>query len=108
MQREQTFTTGEQNRGYELIDEYFERIQRAIDSRFDNLLKQNENLLVHPHFERRVVGVRPLSPDTLLREDDSIHMLLYKDKVVAVVTEQRNGFNNVQFSFFDNLEDLVK
>jgi hypothetical protein len=107
--REITVNTGEQGRVYEKITEFFNYVQRIVDAANDNLLAENCSLLRHPHFERRVRGTRPLEsqPDTLVRPDDAVHMLLYKDKVVAVVTESRDDHNYVQFSFFDNLEKMV-
>ena len=110
MQRIRNVITGEHPRVYGEIERYFELIQREIDAANDNLLAQNDNLLLHPHFERRVLGVRPLEwqPDALPRPEDRIHMLLYKDKAVAVVTEQRDSHNYVQFSFFDHLELVLR
>lgn len=107
--REITVITGEQDRVYKTIGEFFNYVQRRIDAAKDNLLAENCSLLRHPHFERRVRGTRPLEsqPDALIRPDDAVHMLFYKDKVVAVVTESRDDHNYVQFSFFDHLEEMV-
>jgi len=112
MQTEYTRITGEESSVYDKIDQYFNDIQRQIDSAYDNLLEINPDLSKHPHFERRTLGVRPLEflefdVSKALRPDDHIFMLLYKDKVVATVTEQRNGFNYVQFSFFSRLEEIL-
>jgi hypothetical protein len=110
MRRIRNVITDEHTRVYRDIEKYFELIQREIDAANDNLLAENCNLLLHPHFERRVRGTRPLEwqPDALPRPEDAVHMLLYKDKVVAVVTESRDSWNYVQFSFFDHLEKIHK
>jgi hypothetical protein len=109
MERQYTVNTGEQSEIYSMIDDFFDALQRKIDERYDNLLAQNPNLRLHPLFERRVYGVRPLEfrPEDHQKPDDVIHMLLYHDRVVAVVTEQRTNLNYVQFSFFDNLESVL-
>ncbi|MFH1073100.1 MAG: hypothetical protein V1743_06760 [Nanoarchaeota archaeon] len=105
---EYTVTTGDL-RIYQLITAYFDGIQMRIDRAHEKLLEENPDLSKHPHFERRIVGVQPLARDLSSHErpEDAVHMLLYKDKVIAVVTEQRNEFNNVQFSFFHCLDDLI-
>jgi hypothetical protein len=110
MRTEYCVITGEEHGIYDKINQYFDDIQRKIDSERDHLLNENPNLLLHPHFERRTVGVRPLEfhPHEPIRPDDNVFMLLYQDRVVAVVTKQRNDFNNVQFSFFNRLEDALK
>jgi len=108
MERQYTVNTGEQDKIYPLIDEFFDNIERRIDERYDHLLEQNPVLRAHPHFERRVVGARiPEWVPAPVRPDDYFHMILYKGKVIAAVTEQRNLMNYVQFSFFDNLESVL-
>lgn len=110
MEREITVITGEEHLVYTIIEQYFDELQRKIDARFDNLLTQNPNLLLHPHFERRMLRTTPAQEyeSQLLRPDDRIWQLLYKGKIIAVVTKQMDDFNYAQFSFFDNLEDVVK
>jgi|GEM_PF-2928800 len=110
MRRIRNVITGEQGRVYRDIERYFELIQREIDAANNNLLAQRDEPLLHPHFERRVRGTRPLEcqPNALPRPEDRIHILLYKDKVVAVVTESRDQHNYVQFSFFDHLEGVLR
>ena len=39
--------------------------------------------------------------------NDRVTMLLYQDKPVAVVTETRSEFNNIQYCFFLNLNIAV-
>jgi len=109
-QRAYCVITGEEGGIRELVEDYFDDLERKIDSHFDNLLAINDNLRLHPHFERRELGVRRLEHRSYepLRPDDHVYMLLYKDSVVAVVTEQRDTMNWVQFSFFDNLESVLK
>ena len=105
-----TVNTGEQNEIYLLKDQYFDEITRLIDAADRNLLLENPDIRFHPHFERRTSGFIPLEtdPDQAIRPEDSTYMLLYRDKVVATVTEQRDSFNYVQFSFFNRLADVLK
>jgi hypothetical protein len=109
MEKQYTVNTGDQSTIYRIIEDYFDNLERRIDEHYDHLLEQNQNLRAHPHFERRVLGARiPEWVPEALRPDDYFHMILYKDKVIAAVTEQRNLMNYVQFSFFDNIDDVLK
>jgi len=110
MEKEITVITGEEHQVYPLIEQYFDELQRKIDAKFDNLLLENSNLLLHPHFERRVLGIKPAPEYSYepLRPDDRMWQLLYKGKVIAVVTKQMDAWNYAQFSFFDNLEEILK
>lgn len=108
MERKITVITGEEHQVCPLIDQYFDDLERKIDAKFDNILTQNPNLLLHPHFERRMQRTGPAADYEPLRPDDRMWQLLYKGKVIAVVTKQMDYFNNAQFSFFDNLEDILR
>lgn len=108
MKREITTIPGEDHQIYPLIEQYFDQLQRKIDTKLDNLLTQQPNLLLHPHFERRMLRTGPAAEYEPLRQDDRIWQLLYKGKIIAVVTKQMDDSNNPQFSFFDNLEEILE
>ena len=60
------------------------------------------------NFERIEFGNAPKHNLQVVGVEDTVHMLLYREKVVAVVTERRNGSNLVQFSFLDMLREIEK
>lgn len=87
--------TGESEVAYQTIDEFFISIKEEIQERIPSY---------EHNFEIRVENA---CKEGDIPTDDVIHMLRYRDKVVAVVTETRTEFNRVQFDFFQNLEGIV-
>lgn len=83
---------------YRQIDDFFVQTKEEIEG----ILRIDKNK--PSHFEIKVNGLYR-EPNIFL--DDCIHILLYKEKVAAVVTETRNSTNYVQFNFFKNLEGII-
>ena len=89
-------TTGDQDPAYEMIDDFFTntKAKSGLSSDFDTL-----------NFEIRVCTVCRYGDQP---SDDKQHLLLYKQQVIATVTETRTELNNMQFDFFQNLEGIVE
>ncbi|MDP2925400.1 MAG: hypothetical protein Q8N99_03445 [Nanoarchaeota archaeon] len=90
-----TVNTGDQDLVQETIDDFFTDTLEFI---LKNIGEDNRR-----YFEIRVQGLYN-PPNTCL--DDMIHLLLYKQRVIAVVTETRNDFNYVVYDFFRNLSHM--
>lgn len=82
-----TVDTGEQGPIYERIDKFFQEIVKKIDE------DKNKPSEIEIKLENHCKGV-----STLL--ENKTHMLLYQQRVIAVVTETRNERNYIQFDFF--------
>lgn len=92
-------STGDQGPIHKRIEEFFEEIMEKIGIRKDR----------PSEFEKRLYcPVGKSAEYEIVTLDDKLHMLLYKEQVVAVVTETRTDSNFIQFDFFKNIEDLVK
>ncbi len=76
-----TYITGEQDKGYRQIDEFFNSILKEK-------IKLPSN---HLNIEKRVRGMWRL--DNEVKTDDSIHLLLYEQRVIAIVVETRTEKN---------------
>ncbi len=92
--------TGPNEDVYRQIDEFFvsirdELVTRGIENGPDYFKITIKNL-----GEPQIRGYTQAS-------DDMMHLLKYKDRVIAVVSETRTETNWVQFDFFKNLEGLV-
>lgn len=82
-----TYITGEQDKGYSQIDNFF-----------DSVIKEHIRLPKnHPNIERRVRGMWRL--DNEVRTDEHVHLLLYEQRVVAVVIETKTDNNYVHLDF---------
>ena len=88
-------TTAPNYEAYRTIDEFFLEIKSEVEKK---LPEGPDNFRIGCY--RLTEGV-----DTIL--DDKVHVLYYRNDVLAVVTETRTAFNNVRFSFFKNLENLT-
>ena len=88
--------TGEQHPIYDQIKCFFDTVRNEV-----------RQVTGSPpiHFERRLRGLYKHAPQEVL-SDDKIHLLLYRQRVVATVTEIRDDFNRVGFDFFANLYDV--
>ena|SRR3989344_6452464 len=103
-----TYITGEQKEGHKKIDRFFNRI----------LKREIKVPINHPWVERKVKIMwgsndpffspfsQPLPQGAY--SDEYIHLLLYKQNVIAAVFETRNSNNYVHFDFFCNQENLEK
>ena len=90
--------TGEYE-AYETIDGFFDSVRKGV-------LEMKLQGPGPTSFEIRVRGLHNFAPE-IIPSDDKLHMLLYYERVVAVVTETRTEFNHVRYDFFKNLEDLA-
>lgn len=96
-----TVNTGKQEQVYPQIDEFFASVKQEIEVR--------QGVFRGPsRFERRILGLCRPSPGQVIPLDDMLHLLLYQEKVVAVVTETRTESNYVHYDFFSNLENLLE
>ena len=94
--------TGDQQEVYQRIDAFFDEIQKYLEG--DKTYRPIQ-------CERRVMG---LTKDTLMGEvttriptDETVHLLLYYQRVVANVTETRDERNWICFDFFRKDLDQV-
>ena len=94
------YITGDQNRGYYQIDDFFKLI-----------IKEHNLPYPHPHIERRIKYLWgdetqgcPLPQGAY--SDEKAHMLFIRQAVVASVIETRTMSNFVQFDFFYNQKTL--
>lgn len=97
-----TYNTGDAPPGYKLIDKFFESI-----------IKKDIKLpLNHPHIEKKIKDMYKCRYGEKLESgaytDEHIHLLLYKEKVIATVIETRTIGNYVHFDFFQNLENIIE
>lgn len=92
-----TMNTGDQETVQKTIDDFFQDTIELV-------LKQVGNQ------ERRYLEIRVQnlydSQRTIL--NDRVNLLLYRQRVIAIVSETRNDFNHVVYDFFRNLETLTK
>lgn len=84
--------TGDQDGVYDKIDCFFDEVQREVERTRPG----------GPFFERRACGLFGHGP-TGVPTDDTIHMLLYRERNIATVTELRDDMNWVRFDFFYNI-----
>lgn len=90
--------TGDQNIMQKTIDNFFKSTRDYI-LRTENVLPMDfEFKAKGPYSNNESSGSTPL--------DDRVSMLLYREVPVAVVTETRTEFNNVQYCFFLNLDNI--
>ncbi len=87
--------TGDQEPIYRMIDCFFKSTSEKIQRRTRAML---------PEFEIKVLNSHVHGSDT----DNVFHLLLYKERVIAVVTETRTDSNYIQFDFFRNLEGIAQ
>lgn len=81
-----TVNTGDQGPIYERIDEFFQEIIKKLDKPAN-----------YPYLEIRLENHCGTTGNPI---DNKTHMLIYEQKVIAVVTETRNDSNYIQFDFF--------
>ncbi|MFH1248853.1 MAG: hypothetical protein V1660_01765 [archaeon] len=91
-----TVITGDQHRVRKTIDDFFIETKEHLVGNF------GANLM---YLEIRLEGTY-LKPTAYT--DNNVHMLLYKERVIAAVIETRTSFNNVHYDFFRNLSNFVK
>ncbi|MFH0831872.1 MAG: hypothetical protein V1886_03340 [archaeon] len=91
-----TVITGDQHKVAEIIDNFF------IETKDHLLNKFGAN---PQHLEIRLEGTYQ-KPNALL--ENNVHMLLYKEKVIATVIETRTSFNNVHYDFFRNMNNFIR
>lgn len=91
--------TGDQYLLQETMDKFFESTREYL------IREENSNPMYFIIKSNGLYRNTELSGTTPL--DDRVTMLLYKDIPVAVVTETRSEFNNVQYCFFLNLDIAV-
>ena len=91
-----TVITGGQHEVAKTIDDFF------LSTR-DFLIKKDG---ANPrYFEIRLEGTYQ-KPNTYT--DNNVHMLMYKEKVIAAVIETRTSFNNVHYDFFRNINNFIR
>ena len=88
--------TGDQTAVYKLMEEYF----FGIKSYLMHKLKVPKG---PERFEIRHQEIYQTGQPT----DGFVHLLLYRDALVASVVEIRDEMNWINFTFFKNLENLV-
>ena len=90
-----TVNTGKQEEIYRTIDDFFASISDELEP--EPLKRPTEFEIRHDNIQRFA------NPSNIsIPSDDFCHMLVYQQRVVAVVLETRNNFNYIQFDFFYN------
>ncbi len=92
--------TGDEGPVYARIDEFFQEVMDEIGI--------NKNIPIQSQFEIKIENHCKKEDIVTVHLDNKTHMLLYKQKVVAVVLETRTELNYIQFDFFKNLENLLE
>jgi len=100
-----TTITGEYQSAYEQIDKFFDSIINRLEPK---------PLKPPSYFEKRTNQLCYFFRDASYNycphhnnpPPENIFMLLYKESVVALVTETRTGFNYIRFNFFKNLKNI--
>lgn len=90
--------TGEAYPFYEKIDEFFEEVKKEIGDREDGPSFFNKLVFAH---------CSPFEP-TPRELDGYTHVLCYKDHPVATVIEVRDMSNWHRFTFFKNLDEIIR
>jgi hypothetical protein len=91
--------TGEQEPAYKTMSDFFGAIKDYFkkQSRTNSMhFEIRHDLISKDHYGN---GYNP--------SDDKIHMLVYRENVIATVTETRTDLNHIKFNFFQNLEGLL-
>ena len=88
-------TVGDTAQAYEQIDKFFLSISNKIEPK---------PLKRPTYFEQRIYNLCKFQDNP---SDDKLHALVYKDKIIAAVTETRTEFNDINFDFFQNLEGIL-
>jgi hypothetical protein len=92
--------TGPNEDVFRQIDEFFVSIRDELVAKG---IENGPN-----YFEVAVKQLCEPEPGSYSRaSDDMMHILKYKDRVIAIVSETRTVTNWVQFDFFKNLEGLL-
>lgn len=109
MRRIQTYNTGCVPEDMEeRIERFFDSIVEKIDGAHEKLLAQNNQTRLHPHFEREKRKMSPLTFNDA-HSDDFVYLLRYQSgKIAASVIKARDDWNYVTYSFFDNIDELLK
>lgn len=92
--KSRTLINGPHEEVYETIDDFFTETKNFIASKYS---------ICGPYFQIKS-GELAFQPNVV--SCDMVTYLLYKQRVVACVLATRTDFNNVQYDFFRNLNDL--
>lgn len=87
-----TVNTGEDSEVRKTIDRFFKETRSEIEKRVNT----KENPL---RFRRDILNLCELAP-TPKQSDDYVHVLSYKEKVIAAVFETRTEMNYIHFDYF--------
>ena len=90
-----TVNTGEDSEVRETIDKFFEEARSEIEKRVD--IKEG------PSKFRLDIANLCEPAQTSKQSDNYVHLLFYKERVVAVVFETRTEMNYVHFDYFFNI-----
>lgn len=88
-----TVNTGDQAPVYRTIDDFFDLIMNHLEP--EPLKRPTEFEIRHDALQKFLNSSGRYNPS-----DEFCHMLLYQQKVIAVVVETRNDLNYIQFDFF--------
>lgn len=83
--------TGDQEEVYRKINEFFKEIVNKLEPK--PLKKPSELEIRVNALGNQIDGIIT---------DDFVHRLIYKQRVIAIVTETRDDLNYIVFDFFDN------
>jgi hypothetical protein len=98
-----TVNTGEQTLIYRTIDDFFDKIINQLEPK--PLKRPTEFEIRHDNLQKFTITEVSSSYNP---SDDFCHMLLYREKVVAIVLETRNNMNYIQFDFFYNPKSYLQ
>ena len=94
-----TVNTGEPEKVYRTIEKFFSDVKLEIEKTVGEEDRPSE-------FKLDVKNLCYLTPLEPQPTDDFVHMLFYREKVVATVLETRTPRNYVHFDYFLNTKPL--
>lgn len=100
-----TYNTGDCQPAYEKKDEFFKSIA-------DGIIPKKEKQRIYFKTELYNLGAKTREKITgegaqYPASDDRLWALIYGDRIIAGMLETRTDFNYVNFSYFQNLENLL-
>ncbi len=94
-----TVNTGEDSEVRETIDKFFEEVKSEIEKRV--CIKESPS-----KFRLDIANLCESAP-TPKQSDNYVHLLFYKERVVAAVFETRTEKNYMHFDYFFNISKLL-
>jgi hypothetical protein len=100
-----TYNTGDQQPAYEKKDEFFSSIADKIipDKKKQAFYFKTEIYNLGAITKREITAKGTQYPES----DDKLWALIYHDRIIAGMIEARTDMNWINFTYFQNLENLL-